>query len=259
MQTISIISLKGGTAKTTTAVNMAYILAAEYNRKVLVIDNDKQGNISKAFRRYNPESEDTTGRIMVEHDLDIREVIQNAEFNEFSIDIIPANMTLLGANLKVLMDASRQQQTRFKKAMSVIQEDYDYCIIDNAPDINMSIINALTVSDSLIIPVCIDQYSFDGLDVLMGQIRDVQEEFNEKLEFAGCLVTQYRNNEVNNQGIVELEKRAPVFQQTIRRTEKKVNESTFARMPLASYSPRCAASQDYRKFVKEFLEKVRKN
>ncbi len=253
METVSIISLKGGTAKTTTAVNMAYILAAEYGKKVLVIDNDKQGNISKAFRCYDPESEDTTARIMVERGIDIYEVIINAAPN---IDIIPANMTLLEANLKVLMDTGRQQQTRFKKAMASIGEDYDYCIIDNAPDINMSIVNALTVSDSLIIPVCIDQYSFDGLDVLMGQIRDVQAEFNEKLDFTGCLVTQYKNNEVNNQGIVELKKRAPVFGQTIRRTEKKVNESTFAGRPLSEYSPRCGASIDYRKFVQEFLEKT---
>ena len=252
MQTISIISLKGGTAKTTTAVNMAHILATEYDKKVLVIDNDKQGNISKAFRCYDPESENTTARVMTERDIDIHEVITPT----VNIDIIPANMTLLGANMKVLMDTSRQQQTRFKKAMADIEGEYDYCMIDNAPDINMSIINALTVSDCIIIPVCIDQYSFDGLDVLMEQIQSVREEFNEKLEFTGCLVTQYKNNDVNNQGIRELKKRVPVFAQTIRRTEKKVNESTFATRPLSEYSPRCGASVDYRKFVQEFLEKA---
>ncbi len=70
MRTISIISLKGGVAKTTTAVNMAYILAEVHKKKVLFIDNDKQGNASKAFRNYEPDDEDTIARVMMERELD---------------------------------------------------------------------------------------------------------------------------------------------------------------------------------------------
>ena len=113
------------------------------------------------------------------------------------------------------------------------REAYDYCIIDNAPDINMSIINALVTSNDVIVPVFMDQYSFDGLDILMEQIAQVQEDFNENLHFAGCVITQYQNNDVNNQGIEWLKAHnVPVFNQWIRRTEKKVNESTFAKCRL---------------------------
>lgn len=267
MQTISIISLKGGVAKTTTAVNMAYTLAEVHKKKVLVIDNDKQGNASKAFKKYETEDKNTIARVMLERNIDVSEIIKHTDYE--NIDIITANMDLLDANLRTIVDTGRQQQTRFKKALSgtkvlghgwakidylPIPEAYDFCIIDNAPDINMSIINALVMSNDVIVPIFMDQYSFDGLDVLLEQISQVQEDFNENLFFAGCLVTQYQNNDVNNQGVKWLfDHKVPTFKQWIRRTEKKVSESTFAKMPLVEYSVRCGAAQDYKKFVLEYL------
>lgn len=268
MQTISIISLKGGVAKTTTAANMAYTLAAVHGKTVLVIDNDKQGNASKAFDRYNPEDKDTIARIMTERSPEVSGIIKHTNYK--NIDIITANMDLLDANLRAMVDTGRQQQTRFKKALNgskvlghgwakidylPISEAYDYCIIDNAPDINMSIINALVMSNAVIVPVMIDQYSFDGLDILLDQIAQVQEDFNEQLSFDGCLITQYQNNDVTNQGIEVLKNRGvPVFKQHIRRTERKLNESTFAKMPIVEYCVRCGAAQDYKKFVVEYLK-----
>lgn len=253
MQTISIISLKGGVAKTTTAVNMAYTLAAVHKKKVLVIDNDKQGNASKAFDRYDTEDKDTIARVMLERNLDVSEIIKKTNYG--GIDIITANMGLLEANLRTIVDTGRQQQTRFKKTLAAAGGNYDFCIIDNAPDINMSIINALVMSNDIIMPIFMDQYSFDGLNILLEQIGQVQEDFNEALNLAGCLVTQYQNNDVNNHNVEKLQARGlPVYAQKIRRTEKKVNESTFAKMPLVEYSVRCGAAQDYKKFVLEYLE-----
>ena len=268
MQTISIISLKGGVAKTTTAVNMAYTLAAVHNKKVLIFDNDKQGNTSKAFKRYDTEDTNTIARVMLQRNVDVSEVIKSTDYE--GIDIITANMDLLEANLRTIVDTGRQQQTRFKKALEnakvidrgwakfdylPLTEAYDYCIIDNAPDINLSIINAGVMSYDVLVARFMDQYSFDGLDILLDQIAQVQEDFNENLKFAGCLITQYQNNDVNNQGIEWLKAHdIPIFKQQIRRTEKKVSESTFAKMPLVEYSVRCGAAQDYKKFVLEYLE-----
>lgn len=266
MRTISIISLKGGVAKTTTAVNMAYILAEVHDKRVLVIDNDKQGNASKTFKRYDPEDADTVARMMLDKNINLAEIIKTTDYE--GIDLITANMDLLEANLRTVVDTGRQQQTRFVKALShamvetmdanflkPLTEAYDYCIIDNAPDINMSIINALVASDDVIVPVFMDQYSFDGLNILLEQIEQIREDFNENLWLEGCLVTQYQNNEVNNQGIEYLKaKGIPVFDQRIRRTEKKVSESTIAGIPLVEYCVRCGAAQDYKKFVLEYLE-----
>lgn len=251
MQTISIISLKGGVAKTTTAANMAYTLAAVHKKTVLVVDNDKQGNASKAFDRYDPEDKNTVARIMTDRTPDVSGIVKKTNYK--GIDLITANMDLLDANLRAMIDTSRQQQTRFKKALAAL--DYDYCIIDNAPDINMSIINAIVMSNDIIVPIKIDEYSFDGLDILLEQIAQVKEDFNENLNFAGCLITQYQNNDVNNQGIELLKTRGvPTFAQYIRRTDRKVDECTFAKMPVVEYCVRCGAAQDYKKFVKEYLE-----
>lgn len=263
MKTISVISLKGGVAKTTTSVNMAYILQKQ-GFKVLLIDNDKQGNASKTFGLYNPEDKDTVARIMLEKGLDVREIIKKTVYNESgcspkvgSLDIITSNMGLLEANLRTIVDTGRQQQTRFKKALEGVNSQYDFCVIDNAPDINMSIINALVVSDDIIIPIMIDQYSFDGLEILVEQIEQVKEDFNPALTLTGCLITQYRKSDVQQQGTEVLDSGYPIFESRIRRTENKVNESTFVGKPVVEYSVRCGASQDYKKFVHEYLEAIK--
>lgn len=255
MKVISIISLKGGVAKTTTSVNMAYILY-KMGHKVLLVDNDKQGNASKTFGLYNPEDKNTVARIMFERGLDVREIIKKTTYSDSgagALDIITANMELLEANMRTIVDTGRQQQTRFKKALEDVNRQYDFCIIDNAPDINMSIINALVVSDDIIIPIMIDQYSFDGLEILTEQIEEIKEDFNPTLTLAGCLITQYKKSDVQQQGAEILDSGYRMFKTHIRRTENKINESTFAKKPVVEYSVRCGASQDYKKFVNEYF------
>lgn len=259
MRIISIISLKGGVAKTTTSVNMAYILC-KMGYKVLLVDNDKQGNASKTFGLYNPEDKNTVARIMLERGLDVREIINKTQYSDTgagTLDIITANMELLEANMRTIVDTGRQQQTRFKKALEAVNSQYDFCVIDNAPDINMSIINALVVTNDIIIPIMIDQYSFDGLEILTEQIEQVKEDFNPTLTLTGCIITQYKKSDVQQQGAEILDSGYPIFESKIRRTENKVNESTFAGKPVVEYSVRCGASQDYKKFVREYLEAVK--
>ena len=251
MKVISVINLKGGVAKTTTAMNLGYILARDYKKRVLLIDNDKQGNLSKGFNMYDPEDSQTVASMMFDEDADL---IKRTPYD--GLDIVTSNMNLLDANRRVLLDMSNPQQIRFAKWLEQmeIRQAYDYVVIDNAPDINMSIINALVVSDNVVIPMMMDEYSMDGFGILMEQIEAVQKNFNPEVMLAGCLVTFYKNDDVNNQGIAFLKKSGiPMFESCIRRTNAKPMESTFAKLPLASYSARCGAAQDYKKWVKEYL------
>ena len=112
MKTIAIINLKGGVGKTITAINMASILA-KMDSRVLIIDNDKQGNTSKFFGVYDYEKK-SIADILTEKNFDIESAIYPTNYK--NLEIIPANMKLLEANLKVIMDMSRQQQTILKKA-----------------------------------------------------------------------------------------------------------------------------------------------
>ncbi len=253
MKTISIINLKGGVAKTISSANIAHILATVYGKKVLLIDNDKQGNASKMFNMHNYD-EKSIADVMTVRNIDVKEVIFPTSYENLSL--ISANMNLLKANLEVMLDQSRSQQTRLKKALELVQDEYDYCIIDNSPDINISTINALVASDDVLIPIKIDDFAFDGLAELQEQINNTREDLNPNLNFKGCFVTQYVNNEVNRQGEewLKAQSKYPVFNTHIRRTEK-VDESTFAKMPIVEYCKRCGAAKDYLSLVEEYLNK----
>lgn len=249
MKTIAVINMKGGCAKTTTTVNMAHILAKDYGKRVLVIDNDKQGNLSKACGVWsydNPSLADIlTGAA------GITEVIQTTQ-NPL-LNAIPANMHLLTANLMVIKDEDREQATILKNGLEEVADAYDYCIIDCPPDINISVINALVAADEVIIPIKIDGYAFDGMDELEEQINNAKA-LNPKLKLRGCLVTMFYNRDVCRQGEAWLQsQRYPVFKTHIRRTEK-ADEVTFTNESLMEYSPRSGAARDYKAFVKEYLE-----
>ncbi len=251
MKTVSIINLKGGVAKTISAANIAHILAVVHGKRVLLLDNDKQGNASKMFNLHsysNPSISD----VLTDKNADIKDIIRPTQYP--GLDLIPANMTLLKANLEVMLDQSRPQQTRFRKALKTIADEYDYCLIDNAPDINISTINALVTSDDVLIPIKIDKFAFDSLEELKEQIDNTREELNPGLCFTGCFVTCYQKNDVNLQGEEWLDKQDeyPMFKTHIRRTEK-VDESTFATMPIIEYSRRCGAARDYLALVEEYL------
>ena len=128
MRTINIINLKGGVGKSITSINMAYSFAAYRNKKVLLIDNDKQGNISKFMRRQDYAKKSLSD--ILSETANIHEVIRDTAYS--GIDIIPANMTLLKANRDLMLETTKPQQTRISNALGAVTADYDYCIIDNA-------------------------------------------------------------------------------------------------------------------------------
>ena len=252
MKTISIINLKGGVAKTLTTISMAHILSETYGKRVLVIDNDKQGNTSKAFSVHSYDHK-SIADIMLDRSVDLAGVIRHTRYAR--IDVIPANMMLLNANMQVMMDSSRPQQTRLRTALRRVCDCYDYCLIDNAPDINISIINALVASDEVIIPVKIDPYAFDGLKELKQQIDVTREELNPGLHLLGCLITCFQHVDGERQGEEWLRRNlnCPVFTTHIRYSGKVV-ESSFEGRPIVEYSRRSGAAHDYMDFVDEYLD-----
>lgn len=251
MKTLSIINLKGGVAKTISAVTMAYILAEEKGYKVLLVDNDKQGNASKMLDKHSYIHKGIE-TIMVERLPVMAAVIRHTDYD--NLDIITANMELIKANLTVQLDQQRPQQNRIKRALERVKSNYDFCIIDNAPDINISTVNALVASDYVMIPVTIDDFALDGLSELAEQVDNTREDLNPSLQMLGCFVTQFATgNEADKQGEEMLRGMGyPIFDTHIRRTDK-VKPATFQRVPVPLYSDRCAASVDYRKLTDEFL------
>lgn len=252
MKTISIINMKGGVAKTISAASIAHILSVVHGKRVLLVDNDKQGNISKMFGLHSYDDLSMTDTLMARCN-DINDVITPTRYAD--LDVLPANMTLLEANV---IEVGEHRQTRLRTAFEGIADRYDYCVIDNAPDLNMSTINALAASDDVLIPIKIDKYAFDGLAEFIEQLDNIRNGgLNPGLTLRGCFVTLYQNNEVNRQGEAWLQgqDKYPVFNTHIRRTEK-VDESTFARIPIFEYSRRSGAARDYLALVNEYLQIV---
>lgn len=251
MTTISCINLKGGVAKTISAVNIAHILATVHGKRVLLIDNDKQGNTSRIFGLYDYEHP-SVAELMLNKNVDVAAITRGTQYERLSV--IPSNMGLLEANKKVLLDTSRIQQLCMRKALATVAGDYDYCVIDNPPDINISVINALAASNDVIVPIKIDSFAFDGIDLLSNEIEAVRD-YNPGICFRGCFVTLYQNNSVNRQGSEWLDTECiyPMFKTRIRKTTK-VDESTFANMPLLEYAKNSTATKDYLALVDEYLK-----
>lgn len=235
MKVLTIANLKGGVGKTVTAINVSYLLATEHNKRILLVDNDQQGNCSQFFGKYGYEKPSMTD--VMKRTVTAADVIQHTNYENF--DIIPANLSLAEAEKAVLMDSTVPPASAS----------------DNAPSLGMCVVNALTASDYLIVPAKIDKFTFDGIDSLLSQLETVKEYFNPKLQFLGTLITNYRRNECNQQGIEWLHQfeKYKVFDTFIRWTGK-VDESTFTAEPITVHSPRCGAARDYKTLTAELLD-----
>ncbi len=253
MKVLTIANLKGGVGKTVTTINASYLLATEHGKKVLLVDNDQQGNCSQFFGVYGYDKPSMTD--VMKRRVTAEEVIQRTEYE--GLDIIPANLSLAEAEKAVLMDSVTPQQVRLKEILRQVKEDYDYVLIDNAPSLGMCVINSLATSDYLIIPAKIDKFTFDGIDSLMNQLATVKEYFNPQIELLGTLITSYRRNDTNQQGAEWLKQaeKYKAFDSYIRWTDK-MDESTFTAEPVMVHSPRCGAAKDYKAFVAELVKMV---
>lgn len=262
MKTVSILNLKGGVAKTFTAVNMAYELHRR-GYKVLLLDNDKQGNLSKAYGRYDAENVAPIAKLLSGEWQTAAELIQPTDYK--GIDIITANMSLFGATWNLTREENENQLSRYERLGKAKIEyygdctvwgKYDYCIIDNPPDIGLNVVNALAITDEVIVPVKIDEDALEGLDIVAEQIEEAKV-FNERLHLLGVLVTVYQNTDGEAAGMEWLGQQGNYNILGVIKYSKKVAENSFMRKPIYEYSPCCGAAQSYKKFITAYTGKAR--
>lgn len=252
MKTIAFLNIKGGVGKTTSTLAFAMLLHNEYGKRVLVLDCDKQGNSTKSLGCYSGQY--TTADLLTARDNIAAEAVQHSPTG---IDVIGASWELMKANQDVLLDATRPQQYRLKKQLSAIKDNYDYCLIDCPPDINMATINVLAITDDVLIPIRVDKYAFDGLGYVTSAIAEMQD-FNPQLTLRGCFLTHYQTNtnlSASGEELLENDLGLIALKTAIRMTVK-VGESTFFE-PLLAYAPHCTAAEDYRQLLAEYLERGR--
>lgn len=255
MRVISIINLKGGVGKTFTAANMAHILNNQ-GKSVLLVDNDKQGNLSKLFGVYQDDVESGTAKLLrgwYKNIYALRQVLPGYA----GMDIIPANMSLLQATNDLTVAADADQVERFKPLLQAYplhpEVPYDYVIIDNPPDLGLNVINALAMSDDVIVPTKIDSWALEGLDTIIAQVEEMKR-INSNLRFMGALVTMWQNDDANRAGWEWLQEKGYKLFNTRIWNGKAAAESTFFGQTITEYKPRSWTARDYKKFVAEYLE-----
>ncbi|RFZ75625.1 ParA family protein [Lacrimispora amygdalina] len=252
MTIISISNLKGGVGKSFTAAQLGYSLSQGEKKNVLLLENDKQGNLSKLFGRYNRNGLCPTAQLLMRRST-AEEVSEETDYP--GLDIISANMSLLTAGIELQKDNTEDQCKRFeslKFARNRAGNQYDYVIIDNPPDIGLNVINALAVTNDVIVPIKIDQWALEGMDLITGQIEQIKQ-INPGIRFAGALVTMYKNNSTNTAGVEWLKRHDIKMFDTYIRYSDKAAESTLFQKPIQEYSPRSGTARSYRQFVQEYI------
>lgn len=251
---IAIINLKGGVGKSVTACNLAAELAAE-NKSVLVVDLDKQGNTSKFFGVLDYGRASVAEVMLGEHTA-WDAIVEDT--GVIGVQLLPCDMRMLKANRAILMDTTEPQQYRLRDALDSVTEDYDYCLLDCPPDLDMGSINALCAADWVVIPVDCDEWACDGMQEIVDQIERVQMYYNPRLKIMGALMTKYRRTKYAADVIRQLGgtgMAVPLFDTAIRYTVK-VSEAKSVHKPLREYCPDCSAAVDYKALAEEIEEIV---
>ena len=248
MKTITVTNQKGGTGKTTTAIQLAAGLSLK-GYKTLSIDLDAQGNLTYTA---GAKTNGATALGVLTGEVKAEDAIQHTP----SGDIIAANKALAGADAFI---ADTGKEYRLKEALESLQAAYDYIIIDTPPALGILTINALTACNSVIIPAQADIYSLQGIEQLADTMKPVKKYCNPNLKIAGILLTRYSSRSVLSREVAELAEQladklgTKLFKTTIREAIA-VKEAQISQQSLFDYAPKAKVTEDYRAFIEELLE-----
>ncbi|SDS43919.1 chromosome partitioning protein [Gillisia sp. Hel1_33_143] len=248
---IAIANQKGGVGKTTTSVNLAASLGV-LEKKVLLIDADPQANATSGLGIDVEQVEFGTYQLL-EHSIKAEEAI--IKTSSPNLDIIPSHIDLVAIEIELVDQDEREYM--LKKAITHLKESYDYIFIDCAPSLGLLTLNALTASDSVIIPIQCEYFALEGLGKLLNTIKSVQKIHNKELDIEGLLLTMYDSRlRLSNQVVDEVQKHfnEMVFTTIIQRNVR-LSEAPSYGESIINYDAGSKGANNYLSLAHEIIKK----
>ena len=249
-RTVAMVNQKGGVGKTTTTINLGAALA-EHGRKVLMVDFDPQGSLSVGLGLQPNEIELTVYNLLMERDITLEDVVVPSGID--GVDLLPANIDLSAAEVQLVQEVAREQT--LARALAPAVPDYDVILIDCQPSLGLLTVNALTASDSVVVPLECEYFALRGVALLKDTIDKVQERLNPRLKIDGILGTMYDSRTMHSREVMETLVNGwgdRVFHSVIRRTVKFA-DSTVVGEPITEYASTSTGADSYRMLAKEVL------
>ena len=248
---IALANQKGGVGKTTTTINLGASLAT-LEKSVLIVDADPQANTSSGLGVDIKEVDCSLYKCII-NKADVRDAIYTTDIT--GLDIIPSHIDLVGAEIEMLNLDNREKV--IKNILDPIRDDYDYILIDCSPSLGLITVNALTASDSVIIPVQCEYFALEGISKLLNTIKIIKSKLNPKLEIEGFLLTMYDSRlRLANQIYDEVKRHFQelVFKTVIQRNVK-LSESPSHGLPVILYDADSSGAKNHLNLAKEIINK----